>query len=415
MVDLSAPQPPPTKKRGTGGVKRSYEQAQPPAQPAEPQQPWLVPPPPLAPLPEDAASRHQRAKKARPADYLFGSDDEEAVLANAPARRSGGARRPSGPRPQRRAAPAGGAASHPARPRSRPSPAVLQTSWPAGPAPGDETDAEEEGGACVRLRPSPPPPPLPTPVVPGPGFWEPLDGAEPSSGGSGDADDDALFATAMDEYGLLQEGQVGQQAPPLAPTGAGLALAGQAPQGRPRALDGEARWRKRPRFHGEDGEEAHGFGGPPPLPAGVLMDGLADDFPFSLDPPGVVLSFLPADVAGRAAAGGARKKGSLPPLPPQPLSAFIPTEPYGRPGSASAKPKSKQHNPWSHAESFALVEGVSLCGGGKWAEIKKLGFPEIAVRTAVDLKDKWCVPRCAGELCAVTVTDSPRSASAGET
>jgi hypothetical protein len=35
------------------------------------------------------------------------------------------------------------------------------------------------------------------------------------------------------------------------------------------------------------------------------------------------------------------------------------------------------------------VEGVAKCGGGKWADIKKLGFPAIEHRTAVDLKDKW--------------------------
>jgi len=35
------------------------------------------------------------------------------------------------------------------------------------------------------------------------------------------------------------------------------------------------------------------------------------------------------------------------------------------------------------------VEGVARCGGGKWADIKKLGFAAIEHRTAVDLKDKW--------------------------
>ena len=33
--------------------------------------------------------------------------------------------------------------------------------------------------------------------------------------------------------------------------------------------------------------------------------------------------------------------------------------------------------------------GVEHCGGGKWADIKKLGFAVIAGRSAVDLKDKW--------------------------
>mmetsp|Transcript_32992 Transcript_32992/g.78286 ORF Transcript_32992/g.78286 Transcript_32992/m.78286 type:complete len:454 (+) Transcript_32992:167-1528(+) len=44
---------------------------------------------------------------------------------------------------------------------------------------------------------------------------------------------------------------------------------------------------------------------------------------------------------------------------------------------------------WSLEETCALVQGVEVCGGGKWAEIKKLCFPEIDLRSAVDLKDKW--------------------------
>ncbi|KAK3270828.1 mitogen-activated protein kinase tyrosine protein phosphatase sdp1 [Cymbomonas tetramitiformis] len=51
--------------------------------------------------------------------------------------------------------------------------------------------------------------------------------------------------------------------------------------------------------------------------------------------------------------------------------------------------RSKHHNPWALEEAEALVEGVARCGGGKWADIKKLGFPAIQNRSAVDLKDKW--------------------------
>ena len=40
-------------------------------------------------------------------------------------------------------------------------------------------------------------------------------------------------------------------------------------------------------------------------------------------------------------------------------------------------------------ETEALVVGVERCGGGKWADIKKLGFSVIAQRSPVDLKDKW--------------------------
>ncbi len=51
--------------------------------------------------------------------------------------------------------------------------------------------------------------------------------------------------------------------------------------------------------------------------------------------------------------------------------------------------RAKHHNPWALEESEALVEGVARCGGGRWADIKKLGFSAIEHRTAVDLKDKW--------------------------
>ncbi len=40
-------------------------------------------------------------------------------------------------------------------------------------------------------------------------------------------------------------------------------------------------------------------------------------------------------------------------------------------------------------ETEALVAGVETCGGGKWADIKKLGLRAIERRSAVDLKDKW--------------------------
>lgn len=47
------------------------------------------------------------------------------------------------------------------------------------------------------------------------------------------------------------------------------------------------------------------------------------------------------------------------------------------------------YNPWTLEESEALVDGVACCGGGKWADIKKLGYKAIENRSAVDLKDKW--------------------------
>ncbi|CAI5468033.1 unnamed protein product, partial [Closterium sp. Yama58-4] len=49
----------------------------------------------------------------------------------------------------------------------------------------------------------------------------------------------------------------------------------------------------------------------------------------------------------------------------------------------------KHHRPWTLREVMILVDGVARCGGGKWADIKKLAFASIGYRTAVDLKDKW--------------------------
>jgi len=57
-------------------------------------------------------------------------------------------------------------------------------------------------------------------------------------------------------------------------------------------------------------------------------------------------------------------------------------------GADSAR-RRKHHNPWTLEEAEALIEGVATCGGGKWADIKKLGHEAIAMRSAVDLKDKW--------------------------
>jgi len=49
----------------------------------------------------------------------------------------------------------------------------------------------------------------------------------------------------------------------------------------------------------------------------------------------------------------------------------------------------KQHNPWKIEETRMLIKGVSICGEGHWADIKRLDFPELLNRSPVDLKDKW--------------------------
>ena len=83
---------------------------------------------------------------------------------------------------------------------------------------------------------------------------------------------------------------------------------------------------------------------------------------------------------------------------------------YGSFGSAGRK----VHNPWSVEETEALVRGVEACGGGRWADIKKLALPELEGRSAVDLKDKWrnlarlvALPSATPRSIAVTVVPSP--------
>merc|ERR1711977_492722 len=58
-------------------------------------------------------------------------------------------------------------------------------------------------------------------------------------------------------------------------------------------------------------------------------------------------------------------------------------------GTVHTTRRKKHHNPWTAEETRALIEGVGICGGGKWADIKKLGIKAIERRSAVDLKDKW--------------------------
>lgn len=54
--------------------------------------------------------------------------------------------------------------------------------------------------------------------------------------------------------------------------------------------------------------------------------------------------------------------------------------------TANGGTRRKHHRPWTLREVMTLVEGVARCGGGKWADIKKLAFAAVGYRTAVDLK-----------------------------
>ncbi|CAM6027138.1 unnamed protein product [Sphagnum balticum] len=73
--------------------------------------------------------------------------------------------------------------------------------------------------------------------------------------------------------------------------------------------------------------------------------------------------------------------GGAGPAGEQLVAAPVPT--------ANGGTRRKHHRPWTLREVMTLVEGVAHCGGGKWADIKKLAFSSIGYRTAVDLKDKW--------------------------
>lgn len=46
----------------------------------------------------------------------------------------------------------------------------------------------------------------------------------------------------------------------------------------------------------------------------------------------------------------------------------------------------KHHIPWTPAEVMKLIEGVSQCGVGRWAKIKRQMFSSSSRRTSVDLK-----------------------------
>lgn len=41
-------------------------------------------------------------------------------------------------------------------------------------------------------------------------------------------------------------------------------------------------------------------------------------------------------------------------------------------------------------ETWALVQGVEECGGGKWADIKRHNYKAIEKRTAVGLRNAEC-------------------------
>jgi hypothetical protein len=72
------------------------------------------------------------------------------------------------------------------------------------------------------------------------------------------------------------------------------------------------------------------------------------------------------------------------------LIATVPT--------ANGGTRRKHHRPWTLREVMTLVDGVAHCGGGKWADIKKLAFSSVGYRTAVDLKVNFSPGRHSWDL-----------------
>jgi hypothetical protein len=181
-----------------------------------------------------------------------------------------------------------------------------------------------------------------------------------ADGGAG-GDEDALFARALDQYGLLggsSDGEGGGDDDAFAGVGFTAGPAGGAGP--------------RPRF---GALPAFGDG-----PARGFDDLAAVPRRFGLPQP-VAPGTWP--LKGHGSSGNGNGQGGPRPaarkaVPPRKLLL-----------GDGAQRRAKHHNPWALEEAEALVEGVARCGGGRWADIKKLGFPAIEHRTAVDLKDKW--------------------------
>ena len=53
----------------------------------------------------------------------------------------------------------------------------------------------------------------------------------------------------------------------------------------------------------------------------------------------------------------------------------------------------KHHHPWTLKEVMKLLDGVTHCGVGKWADIKKFSFSATVYRSSTDLKVFLCIFR----------------------
>ncbi len=132
----------------------------------------------------------------------------------------------------------------------------------------------------------------------------------------------------------------------------------------------------------------------PAVPFLSLEDCLVDfqdgGYELNRDAGDQVLGLLPVSsgdstdlLQSRASENGADAAGEQ-------LIATVPT--------ANGGTRRKHHRPWTLREVMTLVEGVAHCGGGKWADIKKLAFSSVGYRTAVDLKVNFSPGRHSWDL-----------------
>ena len=183
-------------------------------------------------------------------------------------------------------------------------------------------------------------------------------GGDDADGGAG-GDEDALFARALDQYGLLGGSSDGEGGGDDDDAFAGVGFTGAGGAG------------PRPRFGAipfSDGP-ARGFDDLAAVPRRFGLPQPAAPGTWPLKGHGS---------SGNGSGGGVPRPAARKAVPPRKLLL-----------GDGAQRRAKHHNPWALEEAEALVEGVARCGGGRWADIKKLGFPAIEHRTAVDLKDKW--------------------------
>ena len=226
---------------------------------------------------------------------------------------------------------------------------------------GSEEEEEPQARQAVQRRVprrAPPPAPFAPPPFAAPPFapparaWRaPPASLEPPRPGNGretesdeddsprpaaELDDDALFASAMDAYGLL------------APAGDGGARLELDLLDFPFDLRPEA-------------------SGPTEFESG---------FDSALDDP-LWQGAFDGPSAGPNAAQRRRKKHKAV-REPAAFNAYV-----------APKPRAKPHNPWSVEEAEALVQGVAREGAGRWTEIKRIGYAVLAGRSAVDLKARF--------------------------